>query len=121
MRYSLYEQLEWHHAPDEWSAYPNMLLHYDEKQGEFTTPGSYPSTTSRINKLDPKPRKDGVIIVTDFEVLDDNNKKVTNVAIPETHPAYNTRLFHWIENKCKSFNVEDLVSKVINNVVRHEI
>jgi len=89
MRYSLYEQLEWHHGPDEWSAYPNMLLHYDEKQSEFTNLGSYPATASRINELNPKPRKDGVIIVTDFEILDGNKKKVTNVAIPETHPYFN--------------------------------
>jgi hypothetical protein len=119
MRYSLYEQLEWFHGQDEWTVYPNMLLHYDEKQGEFAILGGSRSTASRINKLNPKPHKDGVIIVTDFEILDGNKKKVVNVAIPETHPAYNARLLHLIENKCnKSFDVKDLVSEVINNVVK---
>ena len=115
MRYSLYEHSDQYENEGEWRIYANMILHYDAEQGIFVSPGEFQGgyIITELNKCNPRPTKSGIIIVNDEKGL------TTTIAVPETNLFYNTRLLHVIKQACNhSYSVGDLVSKVINTIIR---
>lgn len=113
MRYSLYENTPGFQKPDEWGVFVNMILLFIEEQGKFISPGGHMvGMAEQLNKYNPKPRQNGVIVVVDED-------ESIVVAIPESHPFYNTRLLHEIQDECgKGFKPVDLASEVINTIIK---
>ena len=106
MRYTLFTQSS---PRQSWSEYANALLRYDKQRGGVVNQDGI------LYEMDPQHLKEGILVGHDA-------KNARIYAIPETHFAYNMRLFYKISTEClETVADRDKLWAVLDKTLRRSV